>query len=91
MTPMIQTLWSVAATVSLGSIALWQNVRYRELSGEKDEKHMRIENERMRLLNLPLLSFNTIRTDRVLLKNHKGNIKHPDDEPEVSMIDSDLV
>jgi hypothetical protein len=91
MTPMIQTLWSVAATVSLGSVALWQNVRYKNLSDEKDETYKRLENECMRLLNLPFLSINTISVDRVLLKNREGNFKHPEDEPEVFMIDSDLV
>lgn len=91
MTPMIQTLWSVAATVSLGSVALWQNVRYKKLSDEKDEKHKRLENERMRLLNLPYLNLNTILMNRVLLKDQEGDFKHPKDEPDTCLIDSDLV
>jgi hypothetical protein len=88
---MIQTLWNVFATVCIGLIALWQNKRFKTLSDSKDERLMMIENERMRMLNLPYFSLNTERTDQMSVKDDKGNLVHPENNPDRVLINSDIV
>lgn len=88
MTTMLAGLWSAGATAILGGIAIWQNMRYKKLADIKDSRYLKIENEKMRLLNLPYFSINTGPVDDILLKDNGGNyIKLPDD-PQVAAVDN---
>ena len=50
-----------------------------------------IENERMRLLNLPYFSLNTERTDQLSVKDDKGNVVHPENNPDSVLINAEMV
>jgi hypothetical protein len=88
---MVQTLWSVFATMFIGLVALWQNKRFKTLSDSKDDRLMMIENERMRLLNLPYFSLNTEPTDQMSLRDNKGNQAHPENDQNRVLINPDMV
>ena len=67
---------SLSGTIILSVLALWQNIKFQEENDKKDQLLIHIENEKIRLSNLPQFLIQTADPSKCIVKDAKLSEKY---------------